>query len=133
MSQSVAVYLANPQPEDFRPDDRHYGEMIEDMLQPLMHGASFEHFDTANNVFPSDPTAFDAVVITGSSDFVTDDSPWIKELFRHIQSIDRAGVKLFAVCFGHQAVAVGLGGVVAHRDIVLGTPAMEISEARDWM
>lgn len=129
----IAIYLTNPEPKGFKSGDQNYGEMFEDMLQPLMQGATFEHFDVANNDFPVDPTGFGAVVVTGSSAFVTDDDPWIEKLFEHIRLIDRAETKLFAVCFGHQAVAAAFGGVVEHRDIVLGTPSVEISKTCEWM
>lgn len=129
----IAIYLTNPEPKGFKSGDQNYGEMFEDMLRPHMPGATFEHFDVANNGFPTDPTSFDGVVVTGSSAFVTDDDPWIERLFEHIRLIDDAGTKLFAVCFGHQAVAAAFGGVVEHRDIVLGTPSVEISETCEWM
>lgn len=129
----IAIYLTNPRPKGFKSGDQNYGEMFEDMLQPHMSGANFEHFDVANNGFPVNPTGFDAVIITGSSAFVTDNDPWIETLFEHIRLIDQAGTKLFAVCFGHQAVAAAFGGVVEHRDIVLGVPNIDISEICEWM
>ena len=129
----IAIYLTNPEPEGFKAGDQHYGEMFEDMLRPHMGGTIFEHFDVASGEFPDNPNDFDAVVITGSSAFVTDDDLWIEKLFEHIRIIDKSGTKLFAVCFGHQAVAAAFGGIVGHRDIVLGTPRIDISEDCDWM
>lgn len=133
MNKRIAIYLTNPRPDNVDLDDQHYGEMFEEMLRPHMLGANFEHFDTVNNEFPSDPTEFDGVVITGSSAFVTDNEPWIETLFAHIRLIDQSRTKLFAVCFGHQAVAMAMGGVVEHRDIVLGAPSVEVFENCAWM
>ena len=65
--------------------------------------------------------------------FVTDGSAWIATLFSHIRMIDKAGTKLFAVCFGHQAVAMALGGKVERRDIVLGAPEISIATPKGWM
>ena len=133
MNKRIAIYLTNPWPANAEPDDQHYGEMFEDMLKPKMPDATFVHFDNVSGAFPNDPTEFDAVVITGSSAFVTDTAPWIETLFEHIRKIDEAETKLFAVCFGHQAVAMALGGKVEHRDIVLGSPEIEVTSAREWM
>jgi len=127
----IAIYNTNPT-ENVSIGD-HYGRMFEDMLGPRILSARFAHFDVVNGAFPDDPTVFDAVVITGSSAFVTDDSAWIETLFSHIRRMDRTETKLFAVCFGHQAVAVALGGRVEHRDIVLGAPEIRVTSPRDWM
>lgn len=133
MTMRIAIYLTNPKAKDADPSDDHYGQMFEDMLRPQMPNAIFEHFDVVEGMFPDEPTGFDAVVITGSSAFVTDTAAWIETLFSHIREIDRAGTKMFAVCFGHQAVAMALGGRVENRAIVLGTPEITLTEAKDWM
>ncbi len=133
MNKRIAIYLTNPWPENARPDDQHYGEMFEDMLGAKMSNVTFVHFDNVAGDFADDPTEFDAVVITGSSAFVTDTDPWIETLFAQIRMIDAAKTTLFAVCFGHQAVAAALGGKVEHRDIVLGSPEITVTEAKDWM
>ena len=129
----IAIYNTNPTAKNTGPNDGHYGQMFEDMLRPEMPGAMFENFDVVEGVFPNNPTEFDAVVITGSSAFVTDGSAWIETLFSHIRTIDKAETKLFAVCFGHQAVAMALGGKVERRDIVLGVPEINISTPKEWM
>lgn len=127
----IAIYNTNPQ--NVASSGDHYGRMFEDMLRPRILGARFTHFDVVDGVFPDDPTVFDAVVITGSSAFVTDEAAWIETLFSHIREMDRAETKIFAVCFGHQAVAMALGGRVEHRDIVLGAPEIRVTSPKDWM
>jgi GMP synthase-like glutamine amidotransferase len=129
----IAIYHTNPTDQKAVSRGDHYGRMFEDMLRPEIPGAAFEHFDVVEGAFPDSPTEFDAVVITGSSAFVTDDAAWIETLFSHIRMMDKAETKLFAVCFGHQAVAMALGGKVEHRDIVLGAPEIRIATPKDWM
>ncbi len=129
----IAIYNTNPTAKNADPSGDHYGLMFEDMLRPQMPDAIFVHFDVVLGVFPDNPTEFDAVIITGSSAFVTDGSAWIETLFSHIRAIDKAGTKLFAVCFGHQAVAMALGGKVERRDIVLGVPECDVTVLKDWM
>jgi len=129
----IAIYHTNPTAKDADPRDDHYGQMFEDMLRPEMPGAEFVHFEVVAGVFPDSPTEFDAVVITGSSAFVTDGSAWMETLFAHIRMIDEAGTKLFAACFGHQAVGVALGGKVEDREIMLGAPAIDVVVDKGWM
>ena len=128
----IAIYNTNPTAENADPSGD-YGQMFADMLHPEMLHATFEHFDVVQGAFPETPTDFDGVVITGSSAFVTDESAWIETLFSHIRTIEKAGTKLFAVCFGHQAVAMALGGKVEYRDIVLGAPEINVMAQKDWM
>jgi len=129
----IAIYNTNPAAKNTDPSGDHYGQMFEDMLRPEMPGATFEHFEVVAGVFPDSPTEFDAVIITGSSAFVTDGSAWIATLFSHIRIMDGAKTKLFAVCFGHQAVVMALGGRVEDREIVLGAPAINVMVKKDWM
>ncbi len=129
----IAIYNTNPTAKNADSSADHYGQMFEDMLRSQMPDTGFEHFDVVEGLFPDTPTVFDAVVITGSSAYVTDGSAWIETLFSHIRTIDKAGTKLFAVCFGHQAVAMALGGRVENRDIVLGAPEINITTPKDWM
>lgn len=129
----IAIYQTNPMGPNADPVDDDYGQMFEGMLRPQLPNASFEHFAVVEGVLPDDPTVFDAVVITGSSAFVTDDDVWIEKLFSHIRTLDKAETKLFAVCFGHQAVAMALGGRVDYRDVVLGAPEICVTSHKDWM
>ena len=129
----IAIYQTNPASKNAGQGDDHYGQMFEDMFRPQMPDATFEHFEVVEGAFPDDPTQFDAVIITGSSAFVTDRSAWVETLFSHIRALDQSRTKLFAVCFGHQAVAMALGGRVENRNIVLGSPELAVTREMDWM
>lgn len=129
----IAIYQTNPASKNAGKGDDHYGQMFEDMFRPQMPDATFEHFEVVEGAFPDDPTQFDAVIITGSSTFVTDRSAWVETLFSHIREMDRTKTKMFAVCFGHQAVAMALGGRVENRDVVLGSPEFNVRMRKDWM
>ena len=129
----IAIYNTNPTVENADLNGNHYGQIFEELLRPELPDTMFEHFDVVEEAFPDTPTEFDAVIITGSSAFVTDGSAWVETLFLHIREMDRAETKLFAVCFGHQAVAMALGGTVERRDIVLGVPEINVTVEKDWM
>ena len=133
MPRQIAIYLTDTWRDARVAGFDDYAQKFERLIGPHMPDTVFKHFDIVEGDFPSDPTAFDGVVITGSSANVTDNPPWQDELLDHIRRIDAAKVKLFAVCFGHQAVAVALGGKVEYRDVVLGSPSMQVLERKSWM
>jgi GMP synthase-like glutamine amidotransferase len=67
-------------------------------------------FDCVAGEFPdAEP---DAYVIGGSPASVHDDVPWIPQLLDLIRVTDRP---ILGACFGHQAVALALGGVVGRN------------------
>jgi GMP synthase (glutamine-hydrolysing) len=55
---------------------------------------------------------YDRVIITGSNASVYEHRNWIARLAGAIRDIDMAGIRTLGICFGHQAVASALGGVV---------------------
>lgn len=73
-------------------------------------GEVWDVFDVEHGVFPEDVTLYDGFVVTGSRYSVYEDRPWIKRLLGLVREIHRRRVRLLGVCFGHQAVALALGG-----------------------
>nr|XP_031859523.1 uncharacterized protein CI109_004985 [Kwoniella shandongensis]KAA5526595.1 hypothetical protein CI109_004985 [Kwoniella shandongensis] len=61
------------------------------------------------------PDAYDCVMMTGSKHTAFDtSSPWITKLIEYIRTIatspERQHLKLVGICFGHQIIALALGG-----------------------
>jgi GMP synthase-like glutamine amidotransferase len=57
--------------------------------------------------------AFDGVIITGSHSGAYDDEPWIHALAAWIRAAaSGGGTRILGGCFGHQLIALSLGGVV---------------------
>jgi GMP synthase (glutamine-hydrolysing) len=75
-------------------------------------GEAWDVYDVEDGVFPENVSAHDGYVITGSRYSVYEDRPWIKELLELVREIHRREIRLVGVCFGHQAVALALGGEV---------------------
>ncbi|WP_417700382.1 type 1 glutamine amidotransferase [Pseudophaeobacter sp.] len=65
--------------------------------------------------FPADLQAFDGVMITGSPASTRSGLPWIDPLLTLIQNMHAQKLPLFGACFGHQAIALALGGQVAQN------------------
>ncbi len=92
------------------PDDAHRFRDLFDALEPRF---SYRVYMTIGGELPQSPTEQDAFLITGSPLSVMDDLPWMQDLFAFIRACDTARTPLIGCCFGHQAVALALGGTVA--------------------
>ena len=53
-----------------------------------------------------------AAIITGSHSMVTHEEKWIKELLQFIRELVGKKIPILGICFGHQAIAMALGGEV---------------------
>lgn len=76
---------------------------------------------TSSGLYPSDdPSAFDAVVISGSQSSVYEDRPWIKQLSTWVEDAIATDLPMLGVCWGHQLLAQILGGRVEGGAYELG-------------
>ena len=92
-------------------------------------------FDLPLGEFPTDTQQFDGFLIGGSPASVHDDAPWIARLFGLIREADAWSVPLAGTCFGHQVIAMALGGRVGPNPgpFVLGAAETDVIAAPDWM
>lgn len=72
----------------------------------------FSGFDLTQGDFPHDTSGFNGVLIGGSPASVHDDAPWIARLMGLIRALHAQGMPMLGACFGHQAIALALGGTV---------------------
>ena len=107
-----------------------YPSMMVRMLGP---GFETETFDVADGQLPSDPSAHDAYLITGSPAGVYDPLPWIAPLGEFIRSAKDS--KMVGICFGHQVMAEALGGHVekSEKGWGVGLHRYAIRPAVPWM
>lgn len=108
----LAILMTNTDESAFakaRPRD---GEKFTTLIKEARPTWTTEVFSVKDGVFPDDLSRFDGVMITGSPASVHDDAPWIGQLFDLIRYMDEQKIPMFGACFGHQAIAVALGGEV---------------------
>jgi GMP synthase-like glutamine amidotransferase len=112
MSRRIAILLTSNDTSEFArrfPDD---GLKVQTLLRDLRPDWAYRIWSVKDGEFPTGIDAADGYIITGSPASVHDPLDWIAKLKRLIQELHAAEVPLVGLCFGHQAVALGLGGRV---------------------
>ncbi len=135
MKRRIGILLTCVDDSEFAkrfPDD---GEKFRRLLQPLRPEWKFVTVPVKDGVFPEQASDFDGYIITGSPVSVNANSKWIKQLFGFIRELDAKKVPTFGACFGHQAIAMALGGTVEKSDKGwgLGTAKTEFDNFAPWM
>jgi GMP synthase-like glutamine amidotransferase len=87
-----------------------------DKFAMLLHGQrptwDVVAYAVKDGVFPPHDARFDGWIVTGSPASVHDDAPWVRQLLALIRQLDDQKARIFGACFGHQAIALALGGAV---------------------
>ncbi len=105
------------------------------MMRALLDGAgSFETFDVQEGEYPADPSAYGALLVTGSAAGVYDDLPWIAPLLDYLR-VAKGKTRMVGICFGHQAMAQAFGGQVikSPKGFAVGRQAYRVQARAPWM
>lgn len=108
----LAILMTNTDESDFaqaRPKD---GEKFATLIAEVRPTWECVSYSVKDGNFPSDINAYDGFMITGSPASVHDKDPWVGRLFYMIREIEEAKIPMFGACFGHQAIALALGGQI---------------------
>ncbi len=118
-----------------RPEFRNEFEDYPVMFQQAWPSFEFEVFAVCDGQFPTDATACDAYIASGSSYSVYEELDWIIRLKQLIRDIHQAERYYLGVCFGHQLLAEALGGEVkkAKSGWSVGIQTFTISQQEAWM
>ena len=111
----LAVLLTNTDDSAFaaaHPDD---GAKFAAMIAAVRPDWQVSVFAVKDAAFPAPGARFDGWIIGGSPASVHDGDPWIAGLCALIRDLVAQGQPVFGACFGHQAVAMAMGGTVGRN------------------
>lgn len=130
----LAILMTNTDESAFAQAHPKDGEKFTAMIQGVRPDWTTQSFAVKDDIFPPDINAFDGIMITGSPASVLDDDPWVARLLATIRDAFAARVPIFGACYGHQAIALALGGAVGPNPSgwVFGLTHMTLTERPDW-
>lgn len=109
-TQTVGLLVCHDLPQQIKELHGDLTELYTGMLRDDC--LSFKSWQTWNGELPDNVHECDAWVITGSPAGAYDEDEWVKRLRSFIRDAYDTGVPMVGICFGHQAIAYTLGGVV---------------------
>jgi GMP synthase-like glutamine amidotransferase len=131
----IGILMTNTDESAFAAAHPGDGEKWRARLAPLCPDCDFPVYAVKDGRFPDHVGSHDGFIITGSPASVNDLAPWLDRLFGLIREAVAAGVPLFGACFGHQAIALALGGAVEDNPggWVFGSTTTEVTAPAPWM
>ena len=111
-----------------------YPDMFSAAMAAIDPSLTFNTVDVIGGQNLPDPETLEAVLITGSPASVYDDAPWIRTLLNYIGWLAEANTPTIGICFGHQAIAKALGGIVEKSDKGwgIGRHTYDITARQPW-
>lgn len=132
----IAILLTNTDESPFAQRHPKDGEKWPELLAPFCPECRFSVYAVKDGEFPDEPPEnYDGFIITGSPASVLEGTEWQKQLAKTIRAAAAAKVPLFGACFGHQAIALALGGKVENNanGWVFGVTETTAQSPAPWM
>jgi GMP synthase-like glutamine amidotransferase len=130
----LAVLMTNTDESDFAQAHPKDGEKFTQLIHMARPAWSVTSYAVKDGIFPKDIEKYAGILITGSPASVHDSASWIPQLLDLIRSANHLEIPMFGACFGHQAIALALGGEVASnpKGWVFGLTQTETVAKTEW-
>lgn len=113
--RKIGLLITNTDNTDFAQRWPRDGEKFTTLIKQVRPLWDMRVYDCTTGEFPAQIDDCDGYVIGGSPASVHDKDKWISDLFSVIRDLDQARKPTVGCCFGHQAIAVALGGTVGRN------------------
>ncbi|TMV11382.1 type 1 glutamine amidotransferase [Arenibacterium halophilum] len=130
----LAIFMTNTDESAFATHHPKDGQKFTDMICARRPEWQCQVFSVKDSVFPDTLSGLDGAMITGSPASVLDGAPWVARLLDLIRDANAARFPLFGACFGHQAIALALGGQIGKNPGGYVHGAVEVDSVAqvDW-
>lgn len=108
----IAILMTNTDESEFAHSWPLDGEKFPNMMRLVRPDWEYVVYPVKDGVFPETLEGIDGVMITGSPASVRSGADWVVRLLALIRELHARGIPMFGACFGHQAIALALGGEV---------------------
>lgn len=115
MNKAVRIAVLDSVPRKYWADDGGItdAQKFIELLAPENPLASFSTYYVSEHQFPESVEDYDAFMLTGSPDNVSDNFDWMQRLSRFVIDANQKNKRIIGSCFGHQLIAATFGGKVS--------------------
>jgi GMP synthase-like glutamine amidotransferase len=118
MNKEIRIAVLDSVPRKYWADDGGItdAQKFIELLAPENSLASFSTYYVSEHNFPESVDDYDAYMLTGSPDNVSDNFDWMQQLSRFVIEANRENKRIIGSCFGHQLIATTFGGEVSKNE-----------------
>ncbi|MDY0249707.1 MAG: amidotransferase [Pseudomonas sp.] len=112
-----------------------FGQMFKQLFTAQDADVDYQVFNVLNGAYPETDQQFDAYLVTGSKADSFADDPWVVTLRAYLRERFVHGDVLLGICFGHQILALVLGGDTqrSNKGWGLGVHRYHLACKPEWM
>ncbi|WP_254658811.1 type 1 glutamine amidotransferase [Ruegeria sp. TM1040] len=112
LNMRIAILMTNTDESAFAHRYPKDGEKFTALIQMARPEWHCDVYAVKDGVFPENIRCYDGAMITGSPASTRSGAHWVAQLLDLIRQMHAMRLPLFGACFGHQAIALALGGRV---------------------